>query len=90
MGRLLRVSSITRRIGRCRLSRSENDKPVDVDIDINFVLDACKNLLDVKESSNEVVFAHLSFQEYFEKPPDGLRSANLVTEVYLMLLNHPD
>src|ERR1700755_3525075 len=47
----------------------ESDSPWGTypDIDIHFVLDACRNLLVVDEKLGKCRFAHLSVQEYFEE-----------------------
>jgi hypothetical protein len=66
------------------------DDPQGVDIDINFVLSACQNLLDIKESGDVVKFAHLSVREYFEKLKSGTQADNSVAKVCLSLLNYSD
>jgi len=69
---------------------ADNDEPQPVDIDIEFVLGACRNLVVVNQFSI-CQFSHLSVQEYFEDQHRGLvdQAPKIVATVYLSLLNHP-
>ncbi|OCK73447.1 hypothetical protein K432DRAFT_340288, partial [Lepidopterella palustris CBS 459.81] len=68
----------------------DSDEPKGVDIDIHFVLHACRNLLVVDERLNSCRFAHLSVQEYFEDHWSAHQANGLVARVCLSLLNYPD
>jgi ankyrin repeat protein len=69
----------------------ENDEPQVIDIDMDFVLGACRNLLLVDRELNVCRFAHLSVQEYFEEHCWSTSQANgLAAKVCLLLLNSPD
>jgi ankyrin repeat protein len=72
----------------CQDPSIEDTQPVDIDID--FVLDACRNLVTVDHLSL-CRFSHLSVEEYFEEQhPWIVRQApEVVAKVYLSLLNDP-
>lgn len=60
----------------------------EVDIDIDFVLGACQNLLVVDQKLNECRFSHLSVQEYLENHHWRYNEADaLIGKVCLRLLN---
>jgi hypothetical protein len=62
--------------------------PCDVNIDIDFLLEACNNLLVVNKEQNTCSFAHLSVQEYLETHVWKDNEANTyIAKVCLMLLN---
>ena len=65
------------------------DEPNEVDIDIDDVLGACRNLV-VIDSENYVRFAHLSVLEYFEKNHPSLYAKGCLTisKTSLILLNY--
>ena len=72
---------------------STTDDIQDVDIDINFVLGSCQNLLKIESTKEADIcrFAHLSVQEYLEKSHwDPTQTNSLVSEVCLIILNDPD
>ena len=60
-----------------------------VDIDIDFVLDACQNLIVVDSQLNICRFSHLSVQEYLEKHWSSHDANALIAKVCLSLLNDP-
>ena len=60
-----------------------------VDIDIDFVLDACQNLIVVDSQLNICRFSHLSVQEYLEKHWSYHDANALIAKVCLSLLNDP-
>lgn len=65
----------------------ENDSPQDVDIDIDFVLGACQNLLILDDELQVCRFAHPSVQEYLEDHCWSAEQANgIVAKVCLLLL----
>ncbi|KAK2784701.1 hypothetical protein FQN52_008929 [Onygenales sp. PD_12] len=70
----------------------EEDKPSPVnDMDINYVLDACRNLIVVDRQSDVCRLSHLSVREYFEEHHwNSSRSNGNVAKVCLSLLNDPD
>lgn len=84
----------------------ETDCPNVVNIDIDFVLGACQNLIEVKTTAREfydrmknenvvafthvVTFTHLSVREYFDGLWEKSEADNLVANVCFSLLNHPD
>jgi ankyrin repeat domain-containing protein 50 len=69
----------------------EEDETQPIDIDIDFVLDACHNLLVVDPQLGVCRFSHLSVQEYFEEHYwDAKQTNGTVAKVCLLLLNHPD
>lgn len=60
-----------------------------VDVDIDFVIEACQNLLTVDHEQEYCRFSHLSVQEYFEDHRWNSSEANaLVGKVCLSLLNY--
>ena len=64
----------------------------DVDIDFDFVLDSCQNLLKIEIAEKEAVcrFSHLSVQEYLEKTHlSPLSNDVLVARVCLTFLTDP-
>lgn len=73
----------------CQDPETENLKEVDVTID--FVLGACRNLLTVDKQLDVCKFSHLSVQEYCETRHWSQSQANTaVAKVCLSLLNHPE
>jgi hypothetical protein len=68
----------------------EKTQPIETDMDVDFILDACRNLL-VVDSQRIVRFSHLSVQEYFEEHHWNATQANrTVAKVCLLLLNDRD
>ena len=69
---------------------ADNDEPQPVDIDTEFVLGACRNLVVVDQLSI-CRFSHLSVREYFQQQHHWIldQADELVAKVYLLLLNHP-
>jgi len=68
----------------------ETDNLNEVDITIDFVLGACRNLLTVDKQLDVCKFSHLSVQEYCETRHWSQKEANTaVAKVCLSLLNHP-
>jgi ankyrin repeat protein len=67
----------------------EEDETQAIDIDIHFVLDACRNLLVVDPQLGVCRFSHLSVQEYFEDHWDANQTNGTVAKVCLSLLNDP-
>lgn len=65
------------------------DELDDVDIDIDFVLEACQSLLTVNSSGYVCRFSHLSVQEYLENHFDKQRTDSLLAMVCLTVLNDP-
>jgi ankyrin repeat protein len=68
---------------------THTDEPQLVDIDIGFVVDACRNLVVVDQLSI-CRFSHLSVQEYFEEQHPWItdQANGLIAKVYLLLLNY--
>ena len=65
-----------------------SDEINEVDIDIDFVLGACQNLLVVNQKLHECRFSHLSVQEYFEDHHWRYNEADaLIAKACLKLLN---
>ena len=60
-----------------------------VDVDINFLLDACQNLIVVDSQLHICRFSHLSVQEYLEKHWGYYDANALIAKVCLSLLNDP-
>ena len=58
-----------------------------VDINIDFVLDACQNLIVVDSQPSICRFSHLSVQEYLEKHWSSHDANALIAKVCLSLLN---
>ena len=68
----------------------ETDNLNEVDVSIDFVLGACRNLLTVDKQLDVCKFSHLSVQEYCETRHWSQSQANTaVAKVCLSLLNHP-
>jgi hypothetical protein len=75
----------------------DEDAASPVDIDADFVLEACHNLLMIEPESGKWKFAHLSVQEYFEDLYRLRRHSDwsyssvhaLAAKVCLLLLNDP-
>ena len=69
----------------------ETDNLNEVDVTIDFVLGACRNLLTVDKQLDVCKFSHLSVQEYCETRHWSQSQANtVVAKVCLSLLNHPE
>ena len=69
----------------------ETDNLNEVDVTIDFVLGACRNLLTVDKQLDVCKFSHLSVQEYCETRHWSQIQANtVVAKVCLSLLNHPE
>lgn len=65
----------------------DTDEIDEIDIDIEFVLEACHNLLVVDQELNICRFSHLSVQEYFESHHwSSCETDSLVGKVCLSLL----
>ena len=69
----------------------DTDEIDEIDIKINFVLEACQNLLVVDQKLNVCRFSHLSVQEYFETSHWNSGEADLLAGkvCLLTLLNIP-
>lgn len=67
----------------------DTDGIVDVDITLDYVLDACQNLVTV--DPQKCRFSHLSVREYFESRHCDYSEANcLIAKVCLSFLNDPE
>ncbi|KAL1957574.1 hypothetical protein VTO42DRAFT_5685 [Malbranchea cinnamomea] len=69
----------------------DNDTQEEIDIDIDFVLDACRNLVVIDHLLEVCRLSHLSVQEYFENS-HGWRSKRIhgmISKVCLSQLNQP-
>ena len=74
----------------CQDPESDDLNDSDIDVDIEIVLQYCRNLLVVDQQLDVCKFSHLSVQEYFETRHWSQIEANCVVgTVCLSLLNHP-
>src|SRR5215471_9516111 len=72
----------------CQDPEDEKTQAVDIGVDIEFVLDACRNLLVIDTQLDVCRLSHLSVQEYFEEHHWNTSQTNgTVAKVCLSLLN---